>query len=126
MQKINIVLCDNFISTWREDLNFLFVQLTTVRLWLTKWNIRAISEQRIGKYVERNVCGLWPPWKYYSGIFLEELRKTTKNSVRIAGLWTPEPGSIVFEKERTDKANLDMYDNETYKKTYVFEILLHN
>jgi hypothetical protein len=29
----------------------------------------------------------WPNLRYYPGILQEELRKTTKPSVRIAGLW---------------------------------------
>jgi hypothetical protein len=30
---------------------------------------------------------LWPNLRYYPGIFLEGMRKTTKNPGRIAGLW---------------------------------------
>jgi hypothetical protein len=30
--------------------------------------------------------GSWPNFRYYTVIFLEVLRKTTKNAVRIAGL----------------------------------------
>jgi hypothetical protein len=31
---------------------------------------------------------LWPNLMYYSSICMEGLKKTTKPSVRIAGLWT--------------------------------------